>query len=356
SNYDPSLCAGCSNQSLSAGVTDQALSDLVSGRHRLRSAVGRAGVDIARQSRSDVERTLEFAVKQQLLGAELSKQSLAYAREAQMLGGHTFDLEEKRYGAGAISEADLARADVQRLEADQAVDVAMQTLALAKAQLAFLLGLRDLAPDQFDVSDDLTRPSFSPRLDHVTAAEIREEAMRHRPDLAAAQIQVQRARLSIDLARRLRFPDFSPSLQYSREGTGQSAIQPPTVTFGVGAPLPIFYRYRGEVARAEADLQQQEIVLQKVEGQIAADVNGAFAAFTSSRDRVERLRTRLIPQAALAPDLVRLQHEKGAASLFEFLDAQRSFLGVQNESLQALSDCWTAVFQLEQADGTEIHE
>src|ERR1700680_3840352 len=46
STYDPSLCAGCSNTSFSAGLTDQAgISDRLSGKRRLRVAVADAGVD-----------------------------------------------------------------------------------------------------------------------------------------------------------------------------------------------------------------------------------------------------------------------------------------------------------------------
>ena len=64
----------------------------------------------------------------------------------------------------------------------------------------------------------------------------------------------------------------------------------------------------------------------------------------------------LLARAGRARDLVRLQYEKGAASLFEFLDAQRTYLGVQAESLQTLNDYWTAVFQMEQAAGVELHQ
>ena len=45
---------------------------------------------------------------------------------------------------------------------------------------------------------------------------------------------------------------------------------------------------------------------------------------------------------------------RGAASLLEFLDAQRSFILTTVEYLNDLSDYWIAVFQLERAVGTEL--
>jgi outer membrane protein, heavy metal efflux system len=354
STYNPTLCAGCSKTSITAAITDQlAISDALTGKRRLRTDIARAALESAKHSRADAERTLGFAVKQQLLQAELGKQALNFAQEAQRLTAETLDLVTKRYTAGAVSEADVARAEVQKLEADQAVDVAGQSLAQADAALAFFLGYDDVPPG-FDVADDLLRVTPSPRLAATSHDELLREALANRPDFASARAQLQGAQAAVDLAHRLRIPDVSPSLQYSREGSGQNALSPPTVTFGIAATLPVFNHYRGEESRAEADLQTRDISRKKIEAQIGSDVSSAFGSFTSARNRTTRMQDRLLDRAARARDLVRLQYEKGAASLFEFLDAQRTFLGTQTEYLQTLNDYWTAVFQLEQATGVEL--
>jgi outer membrane protein, heavy metal efflux system len=355
STYDPSLCHGCSNTSISAGITDQAaLSDGLSGKRRLRADLARAALEATRLGRADAERTLGFTVKQQLLQAELGREALGYAHEAQRLASNTLDLVNKRYTAGAISEADVARAEVQKLEADQAADVAEQSLAQAKAALAYLLGYGE-TPAGFDVADDLVRGAAASRSKAVSRDEMLDAARAHRPDLAAVRSQVQRARAAVDLAHRLTIPDFFPSLQYSQEGRGQSAIQPPTVTLGISATVPLFNHYRGDRARAEADLETQEISQKKIEAQTTSDVSSAFSALRSASSRTARMQGQLLDRAARARDLVRLQYEKGAASLFELLDAQRTFLGTQNEYLQTLNDYWIAVFQLEQATGLELY-
>jgi cobalt-zinc-cadmium efflux system outer membrane protein len=181
-----------------------------------------------------------------------------------------------------------------------------------------------------------------------------QEARTHRPDLAASRFQIERAHAAVDLARKARVPDFFPSLQYSQEGRGQSAIQPPTVTLGISGALPVFYHYSGEIARANADLLTQQTTNRKIEAQIGSDVAAAFSALTNAESRTARMQGRLLERAGRARDLVRLQYEKGAASLFEFLDAQRTYLGTRNEYLQTLNDYWIAVFQLEQATGVEL--
>jgi cobalt-zinc-cadmium efflux system outer membrane protein len=51
---------------------------------------------------------------------------------------------------------------------------------------------------------------------------------------------------------------------------------------------------------------------------------------------------------------VEIQYQKGAASLLEYLDAQRTYIAVNLESLQDLAGYWTAVFKLEQALGRPV--
>ena len=63
----------------------------------------------------------------------------------------------------------------------------------------------------------------------------------------------------------------------------------------------------------------------------------------------------LLPTARRARELVEIQFEKGAASLLELLDAQRVYRRERRVSQDNLTDYWTAVFEIEQAVGRELH-
>ncbi len=84
------------------------------------------------------------------------------------------------------------------------------------------------------------------------------------------------------------------------------------------------------------------------------DVETAHAAFVSSEQLVKRMEGRLLERSARAKDLVSFQYQKGAASLLEFLDAQRTYIATNIEYLQDLTAYWMAVFKLEQAVGMEF--
>ena len=348
-NYDPGACSGCSANSWSVGLTDPAaLSDVLTGKRGLRVEVARAAAAAARLSRDDALRTLSLQVRQALLDAALQQAQRDLARELAESTERTRSLNERRLQAGAISEAELARAEVAALQAQQAVDLAEQALRLGRLQIAFLLGSREPAAD-FALDPgllDRAMPDEEPALEVLA-----REALEKRPDLLAASAQEARAEAGLGLARRQRVPDIALSAQYQQQGWGQNALQPPTLTFGVQLPLPIFYRQQGEIARAQAEVHSQSFAREKLRAQALLDLQEARAAVDANRRLVERMRARLLERARRTRDLVQVQYEKGAASLLELLDAQRVWAQTRAEYLKDLHDFWLAVFQLDAAVG-----
>ena len=338
-----------------AGLGDSAaIEDSLSGKRGLRLQVARAALSAARQNRADAQRTIEFQVKQQYIQAVLARDTLDFALEVQKSLSQTWELAHLKYQAGSISEADEAKVETARLEAEQGVDSATQALRLAKLGLAFLLGVRGPVPE-FHVNQDLPKYRVPPAITSASRESLIAEAFATRPDLRALGYQMERADASLRLARRLRFPDLSLNVAYQQQaGTDHNAAQPPTFTFGVEGTLPLFYLQKGEIVRAEADVRTQDLGHQKAEAQVVSDVETAWTNLAASRKLVERMESRLLDRAGRARDLIQMQYQKGAASLLEFLDAQRQWIATNVEYLQDLANYWTAVFQLEQAVGREL--
>jgi cobalt-zinc-cadmium efflux system outer membrane protein len=352
---NPAPCGLLPEAQYGVGISDQgAVFDLVSGKRGLRLSTARAALAAARASREDARRTLEAQVKQAFLQVVVSKEALRFAREVAAASGRTADLTRARYEEGAISEADLARVEVAKLESDQAADSAAQTLRGAKVGLAFLLGVRGVVGD-YDVEAPELLHTDAPRaLAGATPDSLFARAREKRPDLAAAQGQRERAEAALALARRQRFPEIALSLNYSQQGTTNSAVTPPTLTAGVSLPLPLFYQQQGEVQKAEADVRAQSVQAAKVEAQVASDIETGLADYDAAAQLARRMEGVLLERARRARDLVAIQFQKGAASLLEFLDAQRTFIATSGEYLQDLSLYWRAVFKLEQAVGEDL--
>lgn len=343
-----------SDNAYTVGLTDQAaLVDSLSGKRGLRQEAARAAVKAAKMGRVDAERILVASVKLQYFQMSLSEQVLDFMTETQKSMANTLDLVKTRFRVGSVSEADVARTESAKLEADQAADAAYGDLQVQQANMAFLLGVRGAVPN-YDVDShvlDYREPAI---LAQYAFTGLLQTAEHNRPDLKAAEFQEQQARASLDLARRQRIPDIALSVAYTQIGNGQNFEQPSSISVGVSAPLPIFYQNQGEIAKANATIQTQVIQRTKLNAQISSDVAAGWAGYSTARKRVLRMQNELLRQVDRALNLVTIQYEKGAASLLELLDARRTFISVNLEYRQNLTDYWASVIRLEQAIGVEM--
>lgn len=355
---EPATCppgSGCSSLGLTVALSDQALWDIVSGKRGLRIKTACAALAAAQLSRRDLERTLLFQVKRQLVQAALAQRLVELSSEVVATAARTAELGRQRFTAGATSEVELAKAETDELLAQQAEDAARNELRLQQLELAFLLGAREPVPP-FQIQLELSPPSPEsiPPLDEAARAQAIELALTHRPDLQAQGAERARAQAGLRAAYRQLVPDVILNVQYQQQGRGQTAIQPPNLTVGATLALPWFGQARAAIERGRADLLEQSLQVDKRRAQVVRDVESSYAQLSLARRLIERLESGLLRRAERARDLAQLRYEKGAASLLEYLDAQRVFVATRREYVTALASHVTARFALEQALGLEM--
>ena len=259
---------------------------------------------------------------------------------------------------GAINAGDVARIRTQKLESDQALDSALQTLRQARVALAFLIGVRGTVPD-FDVESTVLDFSIPSAL-NTTEDQLLRSAFDRRPDLIAMGYQKASAAAQIALTKRQVFPDLTLGLNYQQGGYGglgtNGPVAMPMFTVSISGALPVFYQLQGEVRQAEAQYDTNALLQAKITAQVSNDVASAWAAEEASRRLAQRMLgpDGLLESAKTAFEITALQYDKGAATLTDYLDAYRTYIATQVEQYQDLTNYWTAVYQLEQAAGIEL--
>ncbi len=357
----------CTNQVWSVGVSDSAaLEDTLSGKRDLRFKVARNALAAAKMSRVDAERTIAFQVESAYF--QVAQAALGYKFAKDVADSNTTILNKFRvkYSSGAINDGDLARMETQKAESDQALDTAFQTLRQARVALAFLLGVRGEVPE-FDVDTKVLDYSLPSALRDATEIGLLRTAFTHRPDLIAAGYSKYSAEAALALVKRQKFPDITLSLNYAQGGYGgtgtNAALQTPMFTFGLSAPLPVLYQLQGEQKQAEAQVDTNMLQHAQTTKQVVSDVDTAYAAFMGAQRLVIRMEKGepdikvrpILESAKVALDITRLQYEKGAASLSDFLLALQTYIATKVEYYGDLTNYWTAVYQLEEAVATELH-
>ena len=123
-------------------------------------------------------------------------------------------------------------------------------------------------------------------------------------------------------------------------------------TFTMGIPLAIFDRNQGEIARTRYAISQAQYGLKGTNGQVITDVRDAYEGLQNS-DRVVKLyRSGYLDISRRNRDISEYAYQRGATTLLDFLDAERSYRSTQLAYRQAVAAYLVALEQLYQAVGT----
>jgi cobalt-zinc-cadmium efflux system outer membrane protein len=135
--------------------------------------------------------------------------------------------------------------------------------------------------------------------------------------------------------------------------TASHAAEQQDHTFGVGLsiPLRVLDRNQGEIARTRAEVARADQLRDAMINQTRAEIETAFAAMLTEREKVRRLGDQYLPRTQRARETVEFAYRRGGLSVLDLLDAQRTYRETAREHVRALGDYWSAVYQLEAAVG-----
>jgi cobalt-zinc-cadmium efflux system outer membrane protein len=306
-------------------------------QHRLQAAK-----DITAQTRSlvsDNERGLSFGVATLFVNVQLAESTLELAEQDLKSFQQTVDLSEMRYKAGAISEDDYLKIKLQLLQFETDLQQAQLARVQALSDLRQLLGYESVSPD-YDVVGPF---DYQPLKGNVEDFQLK--ALQNRPDLRAAQQGVTAANSQYELQKAIGKQDVTVQGNYSHVNGINAA------TFYGSIPLPIFNRNQGEIARTRFAINQAQEQEKATNGQALTDVRDAYEGLRTNDRVVTLYRSGYLDVAQKDRDISEYAYKRGAASLLDFLDAERSYRATQLAYRQALASYLLAVEQLREAVG-----
>ena len=307
-------------------------------QHRLQVAKDQTAV--TRSQVDDNERSLTFSVATQYINVELAESTLELAAQDLKSFQNTVDIGEVRYKDGDIGEDDLLKIKLQMLQFQSDVSQAKLARVQGLSDLRQLLGYESI-PADYDVAGAF---DYQPVKGNVEDFE--SKALQTRPDLRAAQFGVTAANGQYQLQRAIGKRDVTGQASYTHLGYINDIS-----LFGQ-IQMPIFDRNQGEIARAGFAVTQAQEQEKLSNGQVLTDVEDAFESLRTNDQIVGLYRSGYLDQAQQSRDISEYAYRHGAASLLDFLDAERSYRTVQLGYRQALASYLLAVEQLREAVGT----
>jgi cobalt-zinc-cadmium efflux system outer membrane protein len=311
----------------------------------------------------DTIRTQRLQLRQTFYTAVLARENVRVAVENLDLTTATERLIQVRVNAGDAPAWDLIKFQANKVQFQR---------DLVTAQLAYQQAARDLLALVSGSAGGLVRPvpaggapplpaplasaplvvlgdlAVEPRPLTVSREELREVALAQRPDVVAAQRAVEAARRTLDLAYAQRRRDIDVAGEYQRIGSDN------TVGVTLSVPLFVFNTFQGLIEQGLAALQQATTALEQARLGALTDVDKAYEAYQTSQALLQVHTTETLTKAQESFRIATTTYRRGATSLLELQEAQRTLNQTRVAANQAQFDHRLSLYQLEQATGQPV--
>ena len=309
-------------------------------------------IDVAEKSKSVVElafldavRVLTLDVRNTCVDVLLARENLDLARLNMESLNRIVAINAARVKAGDIPEVDLIRSRVAALQYANAVRRAELAVQEATTRLKTVLGRSTDSPPA-EVSGDLQRESTTVALEDLRAA-----ALDSRPDLKALRLDQERAAAELRLQMAQAKPDLTVGAEYRRQ---QVNAQSNSLGFFVSAPLQIFNRNQGEIARARQEQRQGGLRVRALELAVAGEVENAYNRFLAAQGLLQAIRGQLLEGARDVREITNYSYQRGEATLLQLLDAQRAFNDTMQDYNEARAEYARSLYLLDGVCGKAV--
>lgn len=288
-------------------------------KRELRTEVADEAKRIAEAQFAEAVRKVRLDVALAGIDVLEAKAKLQLAQDNLQALDHLLQLNERRLTSGAIAPLEVSRSRVAMLQYRGNVRTAQLALTQARLKLLPLLGQKP-EDEPIDIDDrlGLTPAPVSPDL-----AALQTTARTARPDLLAAQREQARTQADLRLQIAQGKIDYTLGAEYRR----QQGVNGKGNLLGLffSAPLPVFNRNQGEIARAEAESDKAIRSVNALETGLASEVSSAYEAFEASRQLLIEIERDLLTPTTEARAGTTYMYQAGATSLLDVLDAQRAY-------------------------------
>ncbi len=337
---------------------------------RLRQPLLRgAGYESSHEQLTDAERQALYDVRdydlaRQDLALRVQRDYYALVSQHQVIRNRELSLEsfeflkrrsEALFQVGRVSEVDKFRATREYLTAENNLIDARQEFEARLDRFKILLGLDTGVA--FDIADEIPAPAeLALPLERAIAV-----ALASRLDLMSARDQVDDAERHVRVRERNMLPDLGVEAVRTwrsdpARGVGDLGRDDASYTLGVSLELPLDrVRERGELRRAQIELDRARRGLALAEEQVISDVRDSLRSLRSAENSYS-IQERIVASEEKNAKVARLRFEQGEIGNRDLTDALIARADAQDRLVRERANVATARQQLLRDAGLMLME
>lgn len=322
------------------------------GKRQKRVRVAEKDVQLAEAELAERIRQVTAEVRTRFTDAVTEQRKLDAIDGLLQVNREALRLTQARVEQGDVAplERDLLAVEVGRAEAQRSAVLGRLTAAL--------LDLRRIA--SLDPSETLAPRELPLAPVALRLEDLREHALKTRPDLLIARLLEEQGSASIDLVEAEGKPNLTLAARYARRNSrfdDQFGFTPSgaltqlfdrddILTVGISIPLLNRKRNLGNIEAAEARFAGARLRRQYLEGAIPLEVTAAWERYMAARRAVEIYDRGLVEQSEKNLTVVRGAYNLGQLRLLDVLNEQRRLIDTQLGAIDARADEARALTEL----------
>lgn len=290
---------------------------LFSGGKRVRAGrIGNRLIDIARENRAQTDATQQTLLAESYYGLMLAREVVSVRRETYRVLSLHYENALKLEAAGMIDKAGRLFAQVNRDEAQRALDAARHEVTVVESALRSLLCLEDTC-SIVPTSPLFINTTLPPKEDFVQTMHTGS------PLLSQLSLQQNIARQQLRIDQSAYLPDIALFGKQTLYAHGiQSNLVPRTI-IGVGFTWNLFDGLAREKRIRQSKITEQTLVLgrDKVQDDLNVGIDKLYTGLQKAQDNVRALNATI----ELSEELVRIRRKsfaEGMATSTEVVDAE----------------------------------
>lgn len=269
-----------------------------------------------------------------LLGAERSAIAEAQAN---------LNAAQQRNRVGLATIADVLQARTALSQEQLNLETTQGNLQAARGSLASALGLPANLPFELQpLTGALPVRALAQSVDSVI-----NDALRNRPDLAAARADAAAAASAVKVARSAELPSLALNGNAARTFSTPRVFAGPSYTLSLGLQIPIFngFSHQYDVAAAQAQADAISAIADQTRQNVVTQVFVSYYALQTAGQRVATADD-LLASATQSVQVAAGRYREGVGSIIDLLTAQTALANARAQQVQSRWQWYTSLAQL----------
>ena len=288
---------------------------LIGGKRRAQIDLAKKNAQMAEQQFADLLRNLQFQLHQTFYELNRTYNVLPIYNKQLELLDELITSHEVQAQKGNVPYKDVIRLKTAYLNLNN------DRSDLLKQQLEQIKNLRTLLRSNqtfIPVSDDVEAGKYK---QIVSVSDLIKKALDNRPDVQLASSQADYASINLRLQKRNAIPDLSLNTSYDQRGNAF----PNQYLVGVGMPLPLWDRNRGNIKAAGFQSQATDSLFAQKKMEVEGEVISAIENLNRSVQEYNKSIELYTADFEIVFKGESDNYRKGNISLLEFLDFVESY-------------------------------